>query len=509
MNVLQCTGLLLIAVVTTAALRLPGIRFGLNTADEGYLLYGTRELLKRKVPIRDYRAYDPGRYFWCAVWMKRLGSTFFVQRLAMSAVITITLWLVGSLIFAVADSWLFAWLVMLIAHIWIRPYFKSFEILFSITAVCMGYLELSEPNSLVLTASGINAGMAFFWGLNLGLYVGLATIVSWIISLFINQMSFFSSLWAIAFGGLLGISPLIFLALRHRGFLSAYGREKVLTVFQRGSTNLTLEYPWFWTSPRNLQAVEETKRPFLKAVFTLVPFLYIAGIVVSINVRTTSPNTANLLLSSSIVGIAYLHHLFSRSDLSHLCQSIHPFIVMLAGMVLPVGFSLSLIFMAMLLAVSIWAVENELNVYARYLMKKFKITRFEAEGEHFFLPATQASLLKTLRMIINKYSDRGDSVFFAPVMPGYYPLFNRKSAVYDVYCVYPQSAQKQNQMIADIQKYGIRLAVVLDVELDHRKELRFQNTHPSVWRFLQEHFYVLPALGLPEDMHVFVATSEE
>jgi hypothetical protein len=45
----------------------------LNLADEGHLWHVTARAVLGDVPLRDIRAYDPGRYYWGAVWFTLLG----------------------------------------------------------------------------------------------------------------------------------------------------------------------------------------------------------------------------------------------------------------------------------------------------------------------------------------------------------------------------------------------------------------------------------------------------
>jgi hypothetical protein len=75
-------GLLFLTVVLSFGWFLIDGNVGINLADEGYLWYGLRALRAGLIPIRDFHAYDPGRYFWVAGWSMFLGQGLVSMRAA-------------------------------------------------------------------------------------------------------------------------------------------------------------------------------------------------------------------------------------------------------------------------------------------------------------------------------------------------------------------------------------------------------------------------------------------
>jgi hypothetical protein len=77
----------------------------INLADEGYLWYGTWRTSLGEVPMRDFQSYDPGRYYWSAIWSKMFGSGIISLRIAISLFQILGLSLGLSALRRVTRSW--------------------------------------------------------------------------------------------------------------------------------------------------------------------------------------------------------------------------------------------------------------------------------------------------------------------------------------------------------------------------------------------------------------------
>jgi hypothetical protein len=64
--------------------------------------------------------------------------------------------------------------------------------------------------------------------------------------------------------------------------------------------------------------------------------------------------------------------------------------------------------------------------------------------------------------------------------------------MWEIYALFPRSHAFQLAEIERIKTAGPGFALVLDLPLDGRDELRFKNTHPLIYQYIANHFEQLP-----------------
>lgn len=78
---------------------------GFNISDEGYLWYGSQRVTVGEVPLRDFMAYDPGRYYWVASIMSLLNDSGIIAlRISIAILEVLSLFVALSLISALKSS---------------------------------------------------------------------------------------------------------------------------------------------------------------------------------------------------------------------------------------------------------------------------------------------------------------------------------------------------------------------------------------------------------------------
>lgn len=217
----------------------------LNLADEGYLWYGVQRTVAGEVPLRDFQAYDPGRYHWCALFAPFFGTGILAVRKALAVYHALGL-LCGLLVARrFAPHWAATLFVGVVLELWMFPRHKLFEPATSMMVAWLAVRLLERPSPARHLALGVSVGLAAYLGRNLGLYAGLASgVLVLVLGLKQRAPGFAGRAGAWAGGVLLGTTPLLAMLLVVPGFAHGFA-ESVRVILEQGA-NLPRPWPWPW-----------------------------------------------------------------------------------------------------------------------------------------------------------------------------------------------------------------------------------------------------------------------
>ncbi len=477
-------------------------RVGLGLDDEGFLWYGVQRLIEGDVPLRDFQSYDPGRYLWG--WLS--GSVFGEGILGLRAGVAVFQLLglaCGLLVLCRMTSsmpGIFACALLLL--LWMFPRHKLFEPSIAMGAVFFGTLLLKSPTLVRHLLAGIFVGIAAFFGRNHGLYC-LAGLGGMAFFLFLRN-GFNASkgrILSLGLGILLGLSPFAAMMYLFPGFGTALA-ESLSFHFATGSVNLSIPVPWPWTMDWASLGGEAGVRLLFQGILSVgIPIFYCAVLLKVFVSKTMDMGRMAPIISSSFIGIAYLHHAFARADLSHLAQAIHPFLigvmclpVLAKGRVSKLGCFLALAVVAVLTLGSAVTISP---AYEKWKSKSEPYARVKVQGDDLWVPRATADLVDGLFSMERRYFSLGGEVMAAPHLPGAYALLGRKAPVWQTYFFFPETEERQKDMIGNMDGKSVRWVILGSGTIDGREDLRFRNTHPLVWRHIMDAFEPVQGETLP------------
>lgn len=474
---------------------------GLSLWDEGFLWYGSTQTSLGYIPIRDFQSYDPGRYYWVAAWFKILGNSLLSLRISLAAFqflgLTCGLFAVSRIL--KSRFWLVLTGVVLL--LWMYPRHKIFEHSLAMGAVYVGMLLMESPTVRRHFFSGLFIGVAAFFGRNHGLYysLGFSLIVAY--TYFAGQKTFFIKKISLFFLGIvIGYLPILLMIVSVVGFNKAF-YESILFLFELGRTNIPLPVPWPWLINFGQQNLLEFIRQFLVgSIFLIGPFFYAASLVRVFTLGSKGRGKESaLFISSCFIGIMYMHYAFSRADINHLAQGIHP---LLLGMIsFPVGkiniwHILRKSFVFCLLVVSILSIGLS-SPYYKYISNRDGYTSVDIDGDSYTLKRDTARIISAVKSINDDLVKPGEQFLIAPHWPTLYSILQRKAPLWEIYFLHPRPLAMQREMINQLQAQDTNWIFLGDVALNGHDELRFKNTHRLLWEYFQRDYSIYPRTGLP------------
>ena len=305
---------------------------GLNLWDEGFLWYGVQRVMLGEVPIRDFMAYDPGRYYWSAAFMS-LWSDHGILALRISEAIFqviglwIALWLLARTV--TRQNVLYLFLSAVILALWMLPLYKQYDVSISILLIGALAFLIEQPTSARYYLAGLCIGLAAVFGRNHGIYgfVGGIGVMIWL-NIRRTECPRFGrgGLFFIA-GVVTGFLPMLWMFLFVPGFLSRFW-ESIRLMFDMGSANIPIPIPWPWRVEFSAMPIGAAIRGVLFGLFfvALVVFGIFSIAWVSWR-RFRKQPTSPTLVATAFLALPYAHYAYSRADTVHLAMGIFPLLI--------------------------------------------------------------------------------------------------------------------------------------------------------------------------------------
>lgn len=468
---------------------------GFNLWDEGYLWYGAKRIVAGEVPLRDFMAYDPGRYYWSAGYFSLLDNTGIIALRASVALFQVLglfagLWTIS---LALRKLTFYNILYLCIAAItlmaWAYPRHKIFDISISMIIVAgLAYL-LHAPSVKRYFLLGAVVGFAAVFGRNHGVYGALASFLAfvWLRAGAPASSSIWQGVGVWAAGVVVGYTPVLAMCAFVPGYLDAF-IDTIVFMLQQGNTNLPLPIPWPWTVGFGTAGVLIETRWFLIGMCFIALIAFgVGGLVWILSQKLRGRSVRPELVAAVCSGLPYSHYAFARADVGHLAQGIYP--LLLGTFIVLAACRSRFIRWFSVLATAFLSIfilaDWQPGVLARTKPGWEKVT---VSGSTLSMDPSTAEAVKLLRDLTARYAQNGRPVLVLPFWPGAYPLLDRQAPLWEIYALSPRDEKFQRAEIARIKKADPGYVLVFDMPMDGREELRYSNSHPIIDDYIRSHF---------------------
>jgi len=492
--------LLLLTTCCVAAFFIWEGHLGIDLTDEGFVWYGARMVNQGRVPIRDFYAYDPGRYYLTAWIMQFFGDDGLItsriaEALMQGLGLFLALLMLSPLLkFDKKFNFICLLFTALILLIWMVPLYKSFDITSSIALIAI-LTYLIEVNTLkAIFWSGFCISIIAIMGRNHGLYGSLAN-TGVLIYLYLHERRypiFSMQKWWLA-GLSVGYIPLFLMMLLIPGFGPAFV-DSVLFLFRDKATNMHFPIPWHWYAS-SLQG-------FITCLFFMAVFLF--GLYGFLRVCfTKNRKLPALFIACAFLALPYAHYVYARADVYHLALGIFPLLISLftylylkvqSKYMLLVSFSTLFILSAVVI--------SPLHPSVRaYQDKNWEVV--DIRGDKIKIDYHARTKIELFKRLIAQYAENGQPFLVAPFNFIMHPIFDRESPMWDIYPFFMRSAKEQAADIARIEKANPGLIVIYDEALDGVAERSFHYTHALIFKYIAEHYEIIHDDSVGPDTYIY------
>ena len=472
-------------------------RVGLSLWDEGFLWYGVQRIGFGEVPIRDFYAYDIGRYYLLAAFQTFWGDNGIVAlRFGLAVLNGLILGVVGMWFYRLRLHGLWIIIGLMVINVWSYPHYRMPDMAVIVAAVLalawMSRLPARSPHFFwvgvvyaltVLLLGDVRKHISFF-------------LLALVISMFILSISRRQwRLWLthtsdVIFGLIVGLMPLVGYALAVPDFAEAYWRNYIDVVLTRATVNIPLPFPYPWDVVRD-GSWQSWHMVLIGWVFVAYLIIVPAWLCVILwrAYRGHTPNGAVL------AGIAYalpsMSYVLSRPDVPHLAQGILPFVLAVAAMF---GTHASRWVRSSVLGVVV-----VVSGFVLVPLQPAWQCRVESAchnervlHDDIVMPGGIADQVRLIHHVHEDFVEGDGLLYIAPFWPGGYAILGQKSPVWEIYAIWPRDEQFERHEIERIRHNNVHAVLLQRFGMDGREELSFRSTHPVTYNYLRETYQTVP-----------------
>lgn len=457
-----------------------------DLGDEGFLWYGAQGVISGEVPMRDFMAYAPFRYYWSAFIMKIMSSTGlyplrFAAYLLEFLGVGLSLSMINNSKTMSLKNLISLPVFGLCIAFWMYPYFKAYDYIPPILTIYFlrNYLNFSGVRSVFLI--GILVGSFLYVGQNHLLYAIIAICIT---ALYFpdplrkmpwrGSKAFFS-------GVVVGALPLLLMLALIDGFFLAF-YESIRIILEAGQTNLSKPVPWPWRVDFSGFALgfpsDLIRDVLVGALFLFIPIWCLLNVVYIFKCRPVEYKYPNATIASVFVTIPYLHYAYSRADVLHLVLAVVP---MLVGLLCLIDVRRWTFLYVFCICAITYAIMRWYQPYTRMLYNGgYSLEQFR--NEKIMVHPSDRIFLKALVASISNPNYKSSSrVLVLPLYPGIYPLLGQRAPIWEVYPLFPRSKHFQYREIERLKENPVDLILIDDIKIDGREELRYKNSHSILY----------------------------
>ena len=472
-------------------------QIGFSLWDEGFLWYGVQRIVQGELPIRDFFAYDVGRYLWLALGMTVWGDNGLVAFRFGLATMQIVVLMSALLLFRRTTLSLWAIpIVSLVISLWAWPAYRMPDVMIVVVAVAaLTVMQRYAHWTGFVLGMGICYGLATILVGDMRKHIAffvfgmLMVAVSWLL-----RRRHWRQVLAWLGDGLVGLGigvlPLLGFALAQPEFGVQYWEHMVVGFLQRETANIPLPYPWVWSVPWSGNA-HGWLVGLVFTVFVLAGPLWLGWLWWQ-SWQRVAPNP--IVLASVGMIPPYITYVLSRADLAHLTQGM--VLVVLAWIALAVEWRRLRRWLALsgVVVVSLLVMLPAQPWWECRYAVECRAARINADEIH--IPGFIADEIDLIQQFGDRYLQDGGQVYITPFWPGAYSILNTRSPVWEIYAIWPRDEHFQQREIDRLEAAKPAAVLLKKDGLDGAEERRFRNTHSMMYEYLRKQYRPVPNFTL-------------